>query len=254
MTVSSPLGPDLTRTGDASAPPPARQAATQLEAFFLRQFLAEARPESGLMGGGFAGETFRDMLDSALADAMASAGGLGLSATFEASLGGDPAGVAAPPAFHLAASLRSDGPPADTFPAPGADLVRPVAGRYSSRFGTRVDPVHGTRTMHQGLDIAAREGTPVVAALAGTVERAGSAGTYGNLVVLRHDDGSETRYAHLSAISVRVGERVGAGAPIGAVGSTGRSTGPHLHFEVRRDGRPVDPWVLIEGTDSGQTP
>ncbi len=204
-------------------------AARQLEAFFLRQFLAEARPDSSVLGGGFAGDTFREMLDGALADSMSAAGGLGLAATFERSLGAPPAPVAAQPL------LTAEQP-----------FIRPVAGRYSSSFGTRIDPIHHTATAHHGLDIAARQGTPVVAAAAGTVERAGPAGTYGNLVVLRHADGSETRYAHLSAISVQRGDRVAAGAPIGAVGSTGRSTGPHLHFEIRRDGQPIDPRPLID--------
>ncbi len=245
--------------GAAAAPaaePPARQAARQLEAFFLRQFLAEARPESSFLGGGFAGDTFRDMLDGALADSMATAGGLGLTGTFETSLGGEPA--AAPAARGhgrfdgLAAPLAPDELRGET-DSPGR-MVRPVAGRYSSRFGVRLDPIHQTQTAHHGLDIAAREGTPVVAALAGTVERASAAGTYGNLVVLRHADGSETRYAHLSAIGVQRGDHVAAGAPIGAVGSTGRSTGPHLHFEVRRDGRPIDPWPLIEEKESAESP
>jgi len=237
------------------AEPPARQAARQLEAFFLRQLLAEARPESGILGGGFAGDTFRDMLDSALADAMASAGGLGLSATFESSLGGEPAmPTARAPSFAAMPAPASAALAAPGFePAPG-ELVRPVAGRYSSRFGERVDPLHGTRTQHHGLDIAAPTGTPVVAAMDGVVERAGAAGTYGNLIVLRHADGSETRYAHLSAVGVQVGDHVRAGTPIGAVGSTGRSTGPHLHFEVRRDGRPMDPWPLLEDHESGRTP
>lgn len=240
----------------------ARQAGRQLEAFFVRQFLAEARPSTSMLGGGFAGDTFRDMLDSALADSMVAGGGLGLSSTFENALGATPAGGALPPAHALAAALpiaSATAPaagPVDTLaiPAPGAALVRPAAGRFSSRFGVRVDPIDHTRKGHAGLDIAAPQGAPVVAAAAGRVERAGPAGTYGNLVVVRHPDGSETRYAHLSAIGVRVGDEVAAGAPLGQVGSTGRSTGPHLHFEVRRDGRPVDPWPLLSGEKEASTP
>ena len=126
--------------------------------------------------------------------------------------------------------------------------MAPAVGRYSSGFGERVHPVTQARSFHAGLDIAAPVGAPVVAAAAGTVERAGAAGTYGNLIVLRHADGSETRYAHLSAIGVEVGDRVTAGQPLGAVGATGRVTGPHLHFEVRTTGRAVDPSPLIPGT------
>ncbi len=247
--------------------PPERQAARQLEAFFLRQFLAEARPRSSMLGGGFAGDTFRDMLDGAMADAMAAAGGLGLATTFEAALGAEPA-TQAPPVHAAGAALlvAASASPAHLHPPtvteapegarPAADeaWILPVQGRRSSGFGARVDPIGGARGYHSGVDIAAREGTPVVAARAGTVERAGPAGTYGNLIVLRHADGSETRYAHLSAIAVRPGDTVAAGAPIGAVGSTGRSTGPHLHFEVRRNGRPMDPWAVLDGSSPSTPP
>ena len=252
--------------GDPRAPKapeaPARQAAKQLEAFFLRQFLTEARPKGGMMDGGFAGDTFRDMLDSALADSMSNAGGLGLSASFESALGGEPpppTGLAIATAIPMGPRAASPSMAATLAPveahahAPG-EMVRPAVGRFSSRFGIRIDPIEHTRKGHNGLDIAAPTGTPVVAALGGTVERAGPAGTYGNLVVVRHPDGSETRYAHLSAISVKSGQRVEAGAPLGAVGTTGRSTGPHLHFEVRRDGRPVDPWPLLTAAEKPDTP
>jgi murein DD-endopeptidase MepM/ murein hydrolase activator NlpD len=222
----------------------AKQAAKQLEAFFLRQFLAEARPDTSVLGGGFAGDTFKDMLDSALADSMAAAGGLGMATSFESQLG-------APVRPQMPGPIAAQQP--ELQPVEGT-FIRPTAGRYSSSFGTRVDPLDHTHRAHNGLDIAAREGTPVVAAAGGVVERAGAAGTYGNLVVLRHTDGSETRYAHLSAINVQKGDTVAAGTPIGAVGTTGRSTGPHLHFEVRRDGRPVDPWPLLQDAKVGVTP
>jgi murein DD-endopeptidase MepM/ murein hydrolase activator NlpD len=240
---------------DKAAEAPAKQAAKQLEAFFLRQFLAEARPDSsGVMGGGFAGDTFKDMLDSALADSMAAAGGLGMAGGFESQLGAPVAPVPLSPTLtpQMPATAADFATPSHDVSAAG--YIHPTVGRFSSRFGARIDPINHTQSVHPGLDFAAREGTPVVAAAAGTVERAGSAGTYGNLVVLRHPDGSETRYAHLSAISVHKGDQVAAGAPLGAVGTTGRSTGPHLHFEVRRDGRPVDPWPLLEGEKVGGTP
>ncbi len=122
----------------------------------------------------------------------------------------------------------------------------PVQGRVSSYFGWRNVSVNGNR-YHGGLDIAAPSGTPVKAARSGVVVRAGWWGTYGNVVVLDHGDGSETRYAHLSAIAVRVGESLRQGDVLGAVGSTGASTGPHLHFEVRFDGRAVDPLPYLQG-------
>lgn len=125
-------------------------------------------------------------------------------------------------------------------------FVAPVQGRVSSSFGWRNVSVNGNR-YHGGLDIAAAMGTPVGAARSGVVTRAGWWGTYGNVVVLDHGDGTETRYAHLSAITVRVGQGLRQGDVLGRVGSTGASTGPHLHFEVRFDGRAVDPLPYIQG-------
>jgi len=258
----------VTATPVIGAPkPPAlpeeRKAAKQLESFFLRQFLTEARPKSSMLDGGFAGDTFRDMLDSALADSMAASGGFGLTNTFETALGGTPEASKAIPSsttqalaagFPLvSATTRAPIAIPDHAHLPG-EMVRPAVGRFSSRFGQRLDPIDHVPKGHNGLDIAAREGTPVVAALDGTVKRAGPAGTYGNLVVIEHPDGSETRYAHLSTISVKPGQHLVAGQPLGAVGTTGRSTGPHLHFEVRRDGRPVDPWPLLSDAENAGTP
>jgi len=99
---------------------------------------------------------------------------------------------------------------------------------------------------HPGLDIAARAGTPVQAAGDGTVVFAGSDPEYGNLVVLDHGLGFETRYGHNSRLLVQVGERVSRGQPIAAVGSTGNSTAPHLHLEIHKDGVPVDPQRYLD--------
>ncbi len=127
----------------------------------------------------------------------------------------------------------------------------PLASGYTltSAFGLRVHPIRGTTDMHTGLDFAAAMGTPIGAATSGVVIRAGDGGGYGRLVVVRHADGVETWYAHLSAIDVRAGQRVRTGDALGAVGTTGNSTGPHLHLEVRVDGSPVDParWLAARG-------
>src|SRR6185436_19640181 len=109
----------------------------------------------------------------------------------------------------------------------------------TSTFGRRTDPIEGDTRFHAGLDLAAPLGTPVHAAGAGVVVRAGRAGGYGNLVVVRHGDGLETRYGHLQAAAVKEGDQVAAGATVGTVGQSGRATGPHLHLEVRRDGKAV---------------
>lgn len=134
----------------------------------------------------------------------------------------------------------------------GADIApqgfaQPVTGRLSSSFGWRNVSVNGNR-YHFGVDWAAPTGTPVRAARDGVVWRAGWWSTYGYAVALDHGDGSETRYAHLSSISVQSGAVVRQGDVIGLVGSTGASTGPHLHFELRFGERAVDPLGYLEGS------
>jgi murein DD-endopeptidase MepM/ murein hydrolase activator NlpD len=124
---------------------------------------------------------------------------------------------------------------------PGPCQARPVPGGISSGFGARYHPVlHYTR-MHSGADMSAGSGTPIRSCRAGTVVIAGGQGGYGNTVVVDHGGGMATLYAHQSRIGVSVGQVVNAGDVIGYVGSTGMSTGPHLHFEVRLSGNPVDP-------------
>lgn len=117
----------------------------------------------------------------------------------------------------------------------------PVTGTITSPFGWRSNPFGGSPEFHQGLDIAAPSGTTVTAAAGGTVIMAQWYGGYGNYVLIDHGGGYSTGYGHLSAIYVSQGQSVTRGQAIGAVGSTGQSTGPHLHFEVRINGKPVDP-------------
>lgn len=113
--------------------------------------------------------------------------------------------------------------------------------RVTSSFGYRRHPLEGGRRFHAGVDLAAPNGTPVYAAAAGQVAVAGHAGGYGLLVELEHGSGLETRYGHLSRLNVVPGQTVQTGELIGFVGSTGNSTGPHLHYEKRINGVPVDP-------------
>ncbi|EMI66789.1 LysM peptidoglycan-binding domain-containing M23 family metallopeptidase [Leptospira noguchii] len=118
----------------------------------------------------------------------------------------------------------------------GVAFYRPLGdeGIISSRFGKRKDPFTRKETFHGGLDMAAEEGTPVYASADGEVSFSNKKGGYGNLIILGHKLGYETLYGHLSSISVRPGEKVRKGQKIGEVGQTGRATGNHLHFEVRR--------------------
>jgi murein DD-endopeptidase MepM/ murein hydrolase activator NlpD len=119
---------------------------------------------------------------------------------------------------------------------------KPISAAYrSSSYGWRIDPFRGTRAFHEGLDFTARTGTPIRAAADGIVTAATRTSAYGNLVKLNHGAGLETRYAHASKLLVKKGERVVKGQKIALVGSTGRSTGPHLHYEIRLNGHALDP-------------
>lgn len=123
----------------------------------------------------------------------------------------------------------------------------PVNGSYrtTSNFGPRGDPFNGSRRMHSGIDLAGARGTPIVAGGAGTVTFAGRQNGYGLVVEIRHSQGFITRYAHMSRIAVTQGQRVSRAERIGDMGNTGRSTGTHLHYEVQRNGTPVDPMTFI---------
>ncbi len=114
--------------------------------------------------------------------------------------------------------------------------------RIASGFGYRIDPVYKTVKMHEGLDFSAPQGTPIYATANGTIKLSGNVGNgYGNHVIINHNFGYETLYGHMTRIKVRAGQKVKRGEVIGWVGSTGKSTGPHLHYEVHKNGRPVDP-------------
>jgi murein DD-endopeptidase MepM/ murein hydrolase activator NlpD len=124
--------------------------------------------------------------------------------------------------------------------------LRPTpAGWYTSGFGKRIHPVSGKRVMHKGLDIAGYTGMEILAPADGTVIWLGGRGGYGKTVVLDHGYGVQSHFAHLSNYRTRLGQRVHRGDVIAEMGSTGISTGPHLHYEVRRHGRPLDPRNFI---------
>jgi murein DD-endopeptidase MepM/ murein hydrolase activator NlpD len=139
----------------------------------------------------------------------------------------------------IGALLRSRG--STSGPGPGNCQARPVPGGISSGYGTRIDPIGGGQGFHAGVDMNGSTGTPIKACRGGTVIIASWQGGYGNAVVIDHGSGMGTVYGHQSQIAVSVGATVSAGQTIGYVGSTGYSTGPHLHFEVRITGNPVNP-------------
>ena len=123
--------------------------------------------------------------------------------------------------------------------------IWPAHGWLTGTFGGRSDPFSGEPAFHQGLDISTDKGQPVFATADGTIESASYTGDYGNLIVIRHGFGLVTRYGHLSAFAVKLGQSITRGAVIGYVGSTGRATGAHLHYEILANGRLINPLQLL---------
>lgn len=212
--------------------------------------------------GGFATSAIDGMFDQAIADATA--GGLGVAPMLERQL--DPASAHR----HAASSAPGEDAPLRPSPviaraqapatSPSATLGSalpsagdlPVQGRLSSDYGWRTHPISGEKKFHGGMDIAAPTGTEIHAAQRGLVTFAGVRPGYGNVVEIRHPDGTTGRYAHASRLHVATGQTVDVGEAIADVGATGQVTGPHLHFEVRKNGNPIDPerW-LARQRDAG---
>ena len=219
-----------------------REVAQEFEALLLAKVLENL---SATVGGSSEGEdtsTLRGFVWMELARELSHAKQLGLAEAVYRQLSSEPLapneqGVVAPKAV-VDADSRSHEP---------EGFLRPVEGTISSRFGPRRDPFDGSKRLHQGLDFAAPEGTPVRSSEAGTVKSSRFEPGYGNTVVIDHGGGVTTRYAHLKTLSVGAGERVGRGQLLGEVGATGRATGPHLHYEVRADREARDPERWFRG-------
>lgn len=127
-------------------------------------------------------------------------------------------------------------------------FVYPVRAKITSPFGPRIHPIFGVRSMHSGIDLAAPRGTPIKASDSGAVIYSGWYGGYGRVVIVDHSKGFSTLYAHMDAAAVRVGDHVKQGQTVGYEGATGYATGPHLHFEVRTNGKPQNPVNFLSGT------
>lgn len=173
-------------------------------------------------------DMYTSMMDGEIARAVAKRDATGFSKTVEKAL------EKAPPPAHSAGTPQA-----------------PATGIVSSAFGARTDPIAGTRAFHQGVDIAAPSGTEIKAAAAGKVISSGWVAGYGNMVEVDHGGGLVTRYAHNSQNLVFPGDDIQAGQPIALVGSTGRATGAHVHFEVRKWGKPVNPESLLGDLGKG---
>lgn len=149
---------------------------------------------------------------------------------------------------NLFASLqRLDGTPKAAAYIPSGRPVQKLS--LTSNFGVRSDPFNGGARMHKGIDIPGPTGTPIYATADGVVSRSGWASGYGNLVQISHGSGMETRYGHMSKLLVAENSYVKRGQIIGLMGSTGRSTGSHLHYEVRVDGAAINPIPFVAGND-----
>jgi murein DD-endopeptidase MepM/ murein hydrolase activator NlpD len=143
--------------------------------------------------------------------------------------------------FIPGARMRSE----DLKQALGELFIYPIRGRLTSPFGWRLDPISGARRHHAAIDLAAPTGTPIKAAMDGRISTVGLSSVYGKYIIISHSGGLQTWYAHMSATSVVQGAYIRQGAKIGEVGSTGYSTGPHLHFAVYKNGKPVNPLELL---------
>lgn len=215
-----------------------KKACVDFEAVFINEMLKSMRKsieKCDLFHGGQAEEVYESMLDQELSQNMAGKGSNSISEML----------------YNQIKNIHQLTEEAETAMTPESiDKTRetssthselPVDGRISSSFGWRKDPFTGKRNFHAGMDMAANEGTDVKAVMAGRVQMVDNQKGYGKVVVLDHGDGYTTLYAHNSDIPVKAGDWVTKGSTIAKVGSTGRSTGPHLHFEVRKDGQRLDP-------------
>ncbi|RJO67168.1 MAG: hypothetical protein C4523_10180 [Myxococcales bacterium] len=219
-----------------------QEQAQEFEALFIKMMLDAMRKSvqhSDLFGDpdSPANGIYRSMLDSEYAKIMAANQRFGLTEMLLDQFGaktGDAEDAMFPDAIGPLGDL-ANGQRQDAF------FLPPAKGELSSPFGLRTDPFSDELTMHEGVDLAMPVGRRVHASLSGTVSFAGEKGGYGKLVVVDHPNGYQTVYGHLDSIEVEPGERVRQGQAIARSGETGRSTGPHLHFEIRKDGRPQNP-------------
>ena len=261
-----------------------RAVAREMESLFAYEMVKAMRATTGgaASGKGFGGDVYGSMFDMELARVI-SARGLGLQEILLRGIGrGKPAIAPAPcdarqdrpsdapanasplPAVENVQSVShppvtgtnaSPAPSVENIPSepypPGSGLPIRDGGRVSSGFGFRKDPFTGGVGFHRGMDIAAPAGTAVYPVRGGKVTFSGRQKGYGNVVIVDHGDGFVTKYGHNRANLVDAGTVVGPGTILGEVGSTGRSTGPHLHFEVSYDGNNVRPDTVLAGIAKG---
>jgi murein DD-endopeptidase MepM/ murein hydrolase activator NlpD len=223
-----------------------REEVTELASLFIFQMLQAMRrtvPRSGLLPQGFAHDLYYSLSDQEVARHVARREDLGLTSLLLQQLRGSDSTIHPPePRRSTLDVYRRQQPPMPI------TLTLPVSGELTSPYGWRQDPLEHHMRFHHGIDIAAPAGSLVHAAAPGKVIFSGSRQGYGNLVILTHANGYQTYYAHNAENLVAVGDEVTQQQPIARLGETGRATGPHLHFEVRKDGEVLDPSLLLHGT------
>ncbi len=233
-----------------------KKASKEFESIFISYLLKVMRDtieESGLTEGGPGKDIYTELFDQEMSRSIADHGALGISDLIYKSLSAriqvrDQGGADKTDVKGSDTKSSSDSTPTptgETEPADSdleiPDFRLPVQAHVSSRFGVRSDPFTHKPRFHKGLDLAAPAGTEVRAAKGGEVIFAGVERGYGTTVVIEHAEGFRTRYAHLGAANVKAGDVVADEQLLGIVGNTGHSTGPHLHFEVIRNGERIDP-------------
>lgn len=215
-----------------------KKACKEFESVFTYQLLKSMRStveKCDLFHGGQGEEIYESLLDQELAKSVSEGGEKGLAHLLYQQLRRPD-----PSEAKEGKDIRAYGTGERNEPS------WPLEARVSSGFGWRRDPINGETRFHQGIDLAAEKGTPVHAALPGRVIMSGHQEGYGNVVVVDHGKGVTTLYAHNQINLVKQGDWVGEGDTLARVGSSGRSTGPHLHFEVRRHGRHLDPCRFLD--------
>ena len=223
-----------------------KKAAQEFEAVFIAylwKVMRETIEQSGLLEEGLGKSIYMEMFDQEISMSMARRGALGISdllyqnlskAETDEEMNNSSRAPASPQGTGNGASNQNEEQEI-------SDLQLPVLAPISSQFGQRVHPRTHRMQMHKGVDLAAPKGTKVESPLPGTILSAGYEKGYGNTILIQHTDGLQTRYGHLDSINVKAGENISMQQVLGTVGETGLCTGPHLHFEVIRMGKPVDP-------------
>ncbi|MEB2285797.1 MAG: hypothetical protein B6D46_10875 [Polyangiaceae bacterium UTPRO1] len=266
VSLFVPTAPSGDETRRRLAGKPSREVAKEFEAVLLAQVISAMRktvPESGLLEASASRKMLDGAFDQEIARSLAAKGGLGIAEQIVAQIERQHPGAARrAPGGGLEAARAAVGA-ADTTPAAARALARtepplrrertaapavaPAAGVISSPFGERSDPFTGERRFHAGVDVAAPRGTAIRAVRDGEVILSGwRRGGAGRIVEVRHADGLITSYAHAERTLVRAGQHVVAGEVVATVGSSGRASGPHLHFSAHRDGQVVDPMAFLD--------